>query len=274
MTADRSLATPAQGPAPDNAPARAGLDRLRARVRAIEGGDRLAGGGIPLGIPAVDRQLPGGGLAAGALHQLAAADPAAGAATGFAAFLLGRLARCRPGPVLWCVRSPSAVGAIDGGELYGPGLARFGLDPARLVVVRARRDDAVLQTLEEALRCPGVAAALGEAARISLTASRRLQLAAEAGGVPGLLLRPSSAKPGPSAAATAWRIAAAPSRPTGFAAEAGEPGPECWRVELARCRGGEAGAWLMEWRDETGDLALSAPLRDRPDRARPAAAPA
>jgi len=265
MTADRS---------PVPIPARAGLDRLRARVRAIEGGDRLAGGGIPLGVPAVDGALPGGGLAAGALHQLAAGDPAAGAATGFAAFLLGRLARSRAGPVLWCVRPSSAVGAIDGGVLYGPGLARYGLDPARLAVVRARRDDEVLQTLEDCLRCPGVAAALGEVARLGLTESRRLLLAAEAGGVPGLVLRPFSAKAGPSAAATAWRIAAAPSRPAGFAAEAGEPGPECWRVELARCRGGAPGAWLMEWRDETGDLALSAPLRDRPDRARPAAAPA
>lgn len=246
---------------------RAGLDRLRARVRAIEGGDRLAGDGIPLGIPAIDRHLPGGGLAEGALHQLAAADPAAGAATGFAAVLLGRLARHRPGPVLWCTRDS----AIDGGALYGPGLARFGLDPARLVVVRARRDDDALQVLEEALRCPGVAAALGEVARLGLTESRRLLLAAEAGGVTGLVLRPFSAKAEPSAAVTAWRVAAAPSRPTGFAAETGEPGPECWRVELVRCRGGAPGAWLMEWRDETGDLALSAPLRDRPDRARTAA---
>jgi len=262
MTTDRDPAAPA--------PARARLDRLRARVRAIEGGDRLAGGGIPLGVPAVDGSLPGGGIACGALHQVTAGDPAAGAATGFAAFLLGRLARRRPGPVLWCARAS----AIDGGALYGPGLARFGLDPARLVVVRARRDDEVLQTLEEALRCRGVAAALGEVAQATLTESRRLQLAAEAGGAAGLVLRPSAAKAGPSAAVTAWRVAAVPSRPTGFAAEASEPGPECWRVELARCRGGAPGTWLMEWRDETGDLALSAPLRDRPDRARTAAAPA
>src|SRR6266404_2429006 len=39
------------------------------------------------------------------------------------------------GPVLWCLRRP---------DLYGPGLMAHGLDPARLVLASARRDDEIL----------------------------------------------------------------------------------------------------------------------------------
>jgi hypothetical protein len=42
--------------------------------------------------------------------------------------------------------------------------------------------------MEEALRCKAVAAAVGEINNIDLTASRRLQLAAEQGGATGFLL--------------------------------------------------------------------------------------
>ncbi len=35
-------------------------------------------------------------------------------------------------------------------------------------------------------------------------------------------------------------------------------------MELFRCRGGRPGTWDVVWRDETRDLALAAPLRDRP----------
>lgn len=246
------------------------VDRLRARIRAIEGGGRSVADGVPLGIPAVDARLPGGGIVPGALHQIFAGDAAAGAATAFAAVLLGQQLRRRAGMALWCLRPRT----IDGGAIYGPGLARFGLEPARLVIAQARRDADALWAIEEGLRCRDLVAVLGETTRITLTESRRLQLAAEASGVTALLLHPAAACPAPSAAASCWRVAAAPSLPDGFAAAAGAPGPERWHTALVRCRGGTTGAWWMEWDDETRDLALSAPVRDRADRRHRAATPA
>ena len=100
-------------------------------------------------------------------------------------------------------------------ELFGPGLAELGLAPERLIVVRARPAAARLWALEEALRSPGLAAALAEVDQLSLTQSRRLQLAAEAKGVTALLLRPPGAGATPSAAATRWQIEAAPSEAAG-----------------------------------------------------------
>ncbi len=247
---------------------------LRARIRKLEGIGREAPAAtgantVAFGIAEIDSRLPGGGLALGALHEVIADH--AGAATGFCAALLARLAAVRAGSgedrVLWCTRPH----LFDAGMLYGPGLARFGLAPERVVVTECRRDADALWAMEEALRCRRLAAVLGETGNISLTGSRRLQLAAEASGVTAILLRPPPRHPrlphdvpSPSAALTRWRIAAAPA-PVETGNDATQvPGAPFWRAELLRCRGGTPGRWLMDWRDETGDFALAAPLRHRP----------
>jgi len=229
---------------------------------------------ISFGIAGIDRHLPAGGLARGALHELVAdSHDDAGAVTDFCIAVLVRLlgqTRSREQPILWCLQNQ----AMDAGDLYPPGLSRLGLDPAHVLAVRAKHDADVLWVMEEALRCRALGAVVGEVRTADLTASRRLQLAAEAGGVTALLLRPSSSARasstrasgvlGPSAATTRWRLAARPSNPRGWAAALNEPGAVCWQAALFRCRGGAPGNWLMEWCDETGDLALAAPVRNRP----------
>lgn len=245
-------------PAP--ADRRAVLERLRARLARLEALDRGGGATVALGLPGIDGVLPGGGLARGCLHELCGA-PAHAAALGFAAVLLGRL-MADGGHVVW-------IGPRD--ELFGPGLAELGLAPERLIVVRARPQKARLWALEEALRSPGLAAALAEVDRLSLTQSRRLQLAAEAKGVTALLLRPLHAGVTPSAAVTRWRIAAAPSETTGGPRRAS--GVAHWQISLFRCRGGRTGSWRIAWHGDGwhGDgwhevpdsLALAAEPADR-----------
>ncbi len=167
------------------------LDQLRTRLARLDHGDRADRPILPFGLAAVDRVLPGGGLARGCLHELCGASDRA-AAAGFAAALLGRLAA--DGHALW-------IGPRD--DLYAPGLVAQGLPPERLIVVRAGPRDARLWALEEALRSPGLTAVLAEVDRLTLTQSRRLQLAAEAKGVTAFLLRPLAACDAPSAAPTA-----------------------------------------------------------------------
>src|SRR6266704_3254570 len=70
------------------------LSELRERIRRIERPATTARGVSPFGIAALDRALPGGGLARGALHEILGmgGDEEDGAlAAAFAAHILGRL---------------------------------------------------------------------------------------------------------------------------------------------------------------------------------------
>ena len=236
------------------------LSELRERVRRIERSRLAIHGVLPFGVAAIDRVLPDGGLARGALHEIlgAGGDEEDGAlAAAFAAGILGRLAG--DGTVLWCLPRP---------DLYGHGLAAHGLDPAHIVLVRAPRDSEILWAMEEGLRTPGIAAVVGEVGTLAAVASRRLQLAAERSGITAFLLRrwrdsgqAARERNLPNAAVTRWRIAALPSQPL-----RGEPGvgrPR-WRVELLRCRGGEPACWEVKKADATGHVSLAAALADRP----------
>jgi len=220
------MSTPADAP-PLDRPAL--LSALRARIARLEragAADALATRGddsIPLS-RAIDAGLPWGGLPRAALHEILAAEP--GAAAGFAALVLARAG----GTVLWIAPDSDA---------WPPGLARFGLSPAQLVLVRAPRPQDALWAMEETLRCPAVGAALLMAGALDLTAARRLQLAAEAGGVLGLLLRPDEDNAAPTAALTRWRIGATPSDSTSPHA-IGDP---AWSLDLLRCRGGRPTTW-------------------------------
>jgi len=79
---------------------------LRERIARLEGRPRRAKSVLPFGIPVIDSRLPGGGLARGALHEVAGGGNGAidgAAAALFAAGVAGRTA----GKALWwpCRRS-------------------------------------------------------------------------------------------------------------------------------------------------------------------------
>ena len=219
-------------------------------------------------IPFAGAEAGEAALARGSLHEvmapLAADRPAA---LGFLAGLLAVLAAQAPGPLLWL---ESGREAREGGSVYGPGLAGFGLPPDRLLLVRPRKETALLWALEECAKERGllaVAGILGEGRACDLTASRRLQLAAERGGAPVLLFRGAGDAPA-SAGQTRWRVGPAPSRAPPW--DAGGLGPPCWSVTLERRRDGPPKTWVMEWDDAACAFAVAAPLADRP--ARPASA--
>jgi len=238
---------------------RALLPELREHIRRIERPAAATHGVVPFGVAAIDRMLPGGGLARGALHEILGADgdeEDGALAAAFAAGIVGRLGMSPTSPSRFAGPSLSplkggegfkarrlSLSALGGGEgrgevgavgptgdgmvlwclprpdLYGPGIAAHGLDPARLVLVRASRDAEILWAMEEGLRAPGIIAVVGEVGVLAAVVSRRLQLAAERSGIIAFLLRrwrdggqAARERALPNAAATRWRIAALPSR--------------------------------------------------------------
>ncbi len=230
------------------------LADLRARIARLDGGAKVAGV-LPFGLPALDRRLPGGGLALGALHEVAGGADGAIDGAAAALFVAGIAARAA-GPVLWCVTQA---------DLFAPGLEQAGLHPDRVIRVEASDDRGVLAAMEEGLRHGGLGAVVGEVTRLPMVASRRLHLAARETGTLGLALRRWRRQADardfgqPTAAMTRWRITELPSTPLPVPGV----GRARWWVELIRARAGECLEIELEACDDTGHLALPAAVADR-----------
>jgi protein ImuA len=232
------------------------IETLRTAIERIEGRAARAKKVLPFGIADVDARLPGGGLALGALHEVAGGGNGAVDGAAAALFSAGVAARTRS-KVLWCVTRP---------DLFAPAIAQAGLRSDRVIYVEAGDDKTVLACMEEGLRHGGLGSVIGEVARLNMTDSRRLQLAAEGTGALGIAIRrwrrqTDAADFGqPTAAMTRWRVSVLSSSPLPVPG-IGRPR---WLVELIRARAGESADFELEACDDTGRLALPAHLVDRP----------
>jgi protein ImuA len=232
------------------------VEELRERIQRLEGAAARRRTVLPFGVKEIDRRLPGGGLALGALHEVAGGGNGAIDGAAAALFTAGIAARTR-GRVLWCLVRQ---------DLFAPAIAQAGLSPDRVIYVEASDEKSVLACFEEGLRHGGLGAVVAEAARLSMTASRRLQLAAEGSGVIGIAIRrwrrqTEAADFGqPTASVTRWRVSVLPSTPLPVPGV----GRARWQVELIRCRAGESADFEVEACDAKGRLALPAELADGP----------
>jgi protein ImuA len=233
----------------------AALAELRERIEKLEGRPASKRDVLPFGVEPMDNHLPGGGLALGALHEVAGGGNGAIDGAAAALFVAGIVARTK-GKVLWCVTRQ---------DLFAPAIAAVGLAPGRVIYVEGGDEQAVLDCFEEGLRHGGLGAIVAEVARLSMTASRRLQLAAESSGTIGIAIRrwrrhSEAADFGqPTAAVTRWRVSVLPSRPLPVPGV----GRARWHVELIRCRAGEAADFEVEACDAKGRLAVFSDLVDR-----------
>jgi len=232
------------------------IEALRSSIAHLEGGHGRSRVSLPFGFAEIDRKLPGGGLALGALHEIAGGGSGAVDGAAAALFAAGIAARTE-GRVLWCVTRQ---------DLFAPALAQAGLAADRVIYAETGDEKALLACMEEGLRHGGLGAVVAEVARLSMTASRRLQLAAEGSGSIGIALRrwrrqTEAADFGqPTAAMTRWRVSSLPSRPLPV------PGVDRarWLVELIRARAGESLDIEVEACDGSGHLRLPAEVADRP----------
>lgn len=206
----------------------AALTELREKVRLLQAARRPAAGLCPTGLPPLDRAL-GGGLATASLHEFLAPGGQAPIRTlalraAMRMLTAGDLHGRRFRADRWLMYLDTL------GDFYPPAAARLGLPLERLLVIRVRRLMDALWTCEQALRCPAVGVVIATMRAIDPYASRRLQLAAEAGGGLGILLRHEEARD-ITFAASRLRFTPRPS-PAGF-----------WRtqVEVLKLREGRPG---------------------------------
>lgn len=146
------------------------------------------------GHPELDALLPGGGWPAARLTEIAVARWGCGELA-LLLPLLARLSSDRDGAtghwLAWL--APPFLP-------YAPALAAAGVEPARLLVVRTRKDDETLWAAEQALQSGACRLVLAWVRHADGHSLRRLQLGAEAHQVPVVLFRPPAALATPSPA--------------------------------------------------------------------------
>ena len=198
---------------------------LRQRLVRWEGAPRPA---FSIGL---DRVLPNG-FHRGTLTEYLA-DNGSGAT---ALALVAAREACRDGGTLVVIERRKSF--------YPPAAASFCIGLNTIFVhPRTRRDE--LWALNQALRCQGVGAVLCWPEKLDQRAFRSLQLAAEASGTIGLLVRPISVRGHPTWSSVQLLVEALPHAST----------RRRLRVEIVRCRIGSVGASVeVELDDETGTL--------------------
>ena len=221
------------------------VQSLRQEIARLEGSRRPASGeAVSSGCGPLDKLLPRQGFQRGTLVEWLVAGEGSGGES--LAFLAAREA-CREGGAL--------VVFDQAREFYPPAAIRLGIGTAGMIVVQAASQADNLWALDQALRCPGVAAALAWPEKLDGRTFRRLQLAAEQGGGLGFLVRPERVRGEPSWADV--RLAVEPLPATGPHA------PRRLAIELLHSRGGANGKRVeMEIDDETHSLYLASPLAD------------
>ncbi len=174
--------------------------------------------------------MPHGGLPAGCIHEVKGANLAS--ALAFSSILSARLAG-EQGNIVYIASDRS---------LHPLGLLPYGMRLDQLLLVSVRRSQDLAWAVMEALRCSQVSAVITVLDGLDLTASRRLQLAAESSGATGFLLGHVTSAP-IAAPITRWKVSS----------HVGKPGQRfdepAWMLDLLYCRGGRPGSWGIEWRD-------------------------
>ena len=151
------------------------------------------------GCPALDRALPENGFRPGTLVEWLSR----GAGDGTATLAFRAAARAFQAAAGDCRGGGGVVVVLDRtGEFYPLAAVAHGIEPGRLIVVHPGNKADHTWALDQALRCPAVAAAIAWPetldGKLDGRTFRRLQLAVEQGGGLGLLIRPESARSQPS----------------------------------------------------------------------------
>jgi hypothetical protein len=214
--------------------------QLAEQVRAIEGRRPVVGEDrIGSGCPPLDRLLPERGLRRGTLVEWLSAG------RGNGADLLALLAArevCRAGGMLVIVDRQKSF--------YPPGALCWGIDLRQLMIVRPTDDADDAWAWDQSLRSPAVAAVWGWPHPRDEQTLRRWQLAAEASGTIGLLLRPNRVRSDPS-----WAELRLLVQPLVAPHQPGEASRRRLRVELLRARSAIAGGSVtLELNEENAQV--------------------
>ena len=211
------------------------ITQLKKELIALQGFRPLVHAHQQIDLGTINHSFPNSQFPLGVNHEfICNSKESLAASSGFIAGILSPLLQ-KGGAAIWI--SSSQI-------IFPPALVSFGIDPASIIFIRPRNPKEILWTIEEALKCEGLTAVVGDVSFIDMTVSRRLQLAAEQSSVTGFLLRNKPTQLSATACVCRWQI-----HPLQSETENGLPGVGCSRlkVELLKVRNGKPGKWELEW---------------------------
>ena len=170
-----------------------------------------------------------------AVHEFVSEKDDAAATVAFAGILLSAL-MSNKGAALWI---------SSGNAIFPPALAGLGIPADKIIFISLPNDKQIAWAMEEALKCHGLAAVIGEIKDLNFTTSRRLQLAVEKSHVTGFVLRLNTRNLHANACISRWKVKSLPSELPGQMPGVGFPR---WEIELLKIRNGHPGKWKIEFR--------------------------
>jgi len=211
------------------------IAQLRRDLLALQGFKPVSDNNENVGLGEINHSFPNASFPIGAMHEFISAGKEDSTATGgFIAAVLSKLMK-NGGASLWIGSSRT---------LFPPALKFFDIDPEKIIFIDLPRERDVMWAMEEAFKCDGIVAVVGEIQELNFTTSRRFQLAVEQSRVTGFILRNNPRNLNITACVTRWKIT---HLPTILADEMPGIGFYRWNVELLKIRNGKPGSWQIEW---------------------------
>jgi len=212
------------------------IAQLQKDILPLQGFKKILNPGALDVVPVVIRNaFPNARFPLGAIHEFISTKVEDTASTG--GFVSGILASLmlNGGACIWIGSSKI---------IFPPALKSFGIEPDKIIFIDLKKEKEILWAMEEALKCDGLSAVVGEMQELSFTDSRRLQLAVEESRVTGFILRHSLQNLNTTACVTRWKITSLPSELQDDMPGVGFPR---WNVELLKVRNGKPGSWQIEF---------------------------
>lgn len=190
---------------------------------------------LDAGLGPIKNAFPNASFPLGAIHEFISSGMEDAAATsGFVAGIIASIMQ-DTGALIWISASRT---------IFPPALQSFGISPDRIIFIDLAKEKEIMWAMEEALKCKGLSAVIGEMQELNFTASRRLQLVVEQSQVTGFILRSNPRSLNATACITRWKIRSLSSE---WADEMPGVGFPRWNAELLKVRNGRPGAWQIEF---------------------------
>lgn len=212
------------------------IAQLQRDILPLQGFKTTVGNPMPdIGLGPIKKAFPNNTFPVGAVHEFISSAPEdAAASKGFISGIIASLMQ----------KGAASIWISSSRTIFPPALQSFGIAPEKIIFINLKKEKEMLWAMEEALKCEGLAAVIGEIPQLSFTDSRRLQLAVEQSQVTGFILRHNPKAINTTACVTRWKISPLPSKLMHEMPGVGFPR---WNVELLKVRNGKPGNWQIEF---------------------------